>query len=344
MIDNTHKESINRIERELIEQEHRPIKVITNYINRKDIWPNDKEKQKSTKKAIIWRLFFSPGVVAATGGFLALISLGVLIWQNTILQSQNGLILDQNTFLQQQLLNSDLAKYENIFFDEERNAKTREWAVINYLRLMKSIPENKENKIFLTGASLNNCQFKNEPNLFQNIIFDGAQVNNLKFQNVNLNNSTFNKVYLNSDSDVWGFVDCSLKNVSFEGLNLYNIVIYKSDLENTNLMSSMFGLTDDTFGDQSFTSERVAYPAIIENMNLNIKDEDGDIDEELLEALKEFKFNSLTSSVLQIKHRIDFFNSIDDIPIELLKEKDSIGHILKIKQKQIDLIESSYGF
>ncbi|MEY8869544.1 hypothetical protein AB9K24_08555 [Meridianimaribacter flavus] len=89
------KLDIDRIEKELIEQEHRPIKVISNFLNRKSLYPNDLEKQKSTKKAILWNVFFSPGVVAGVGGMVALISLFVLIKQNSIMLEQNKLIDNQ---------------------------------------------------------------------------------------------------------------------------------------------------------------------------------------------------------------------------------------------------------
>lgn len=101
------------IEARLIAQEHRPIAVIKTYFQRKK-WAKEDKRRTAAKTAIVWRLFFSPGTMAATGGIIALISLLVLVWQNGIISEQNLIIEKQNQFFQQQI------RLEQEHFDLQR--------------------------------------------------------------------------------------------------------------------------------------------------------------------------------------------------------------------------------
>ncbi|MDH7444665.1 hypothetical protein [Aquimarina sp. 2201CG14-23] len=92
---------ISEIETKLLEQEHRPLVIIKNFINRNQYEKGD-PRRKAIYSSFIWRLFFSPGVMAASGGLIALISLGILIWQSSIMIKQNNLVLDQNIKINQQ--------------------------------------------------------------------------------------------------------------------------------------------------------------------------------------------------------------------------------------------------
>jgi len=94
-------EELIRIEAQLLEQEHRPLKLIKNYFNREK-WDENDPRRRAVKVAIFWRILFSPGIIATTGGIIALCSLGVLIWQTSVLLNQNALIKNQNKAINQQ--------------------------------------------------------------------------------------------------------------------------------------------------------------------------------------------------------------------------------------------------
>lgn len=218
------KDQLDRIEKELIEQEHRPIKLISNFIDRKEKWPDDESKQRSAKKALIWRFFFSPAVIAVAGGGIALLTFAALVWQNIIMK-------EQNEFLRQQLAAGDIAKYENIFLSNNETPTRRQYAVVNYLRLMRTI-KNDGGAIPLNGANLSGCVFKNYSSEFINVDFQETIVDSLVFVDSDLSMSSFGRVKKKDHLSPWGFAGCDLSNtvLDFEINDLPHLVIYNSDM------------------------------------------------------------------------------------------------------------------
>ncbi len=93
---------ITKLEADLLEQEHRPYHLISNYLNRKKKWSDlNDPRRKSVQRALIWRLFFSPTVLAIGGSSLiALITVFLMKNQNNIISKQNELIKEQNRRIQ----------------------------------------------------------------------------------------------------------------------------------------------------------------------------------------------------------------------------------------------------
>ncbi|WP_299183880.1 hypothetical protein [uncultured Aquimarina sp.] len=92
---------ITDIEAKLMEQEHRPLKVIKNYFDRNKYAKND-PRRKAVFVSFFWRLFFSPAAIAAGGSLIAIASLIILLYQTTILLEQNSLITNQNEIVIEQ--------------------------------------------------------------------------------------------------------------------------------------------------------------------------------------------------------------------------------------------------
>ena len=91
------------LEAKLIEQEHRPITIILNFINRFKYWSDGDIRRDAAIKAVIWRLLFSPTTIAvASGGLLGFITLYFLYQQNILLNNQNDLLTNQNMLIGQQ--------------------------------------------------------------------------------------------------------------------------------------------------------------------------------------------------------------------------------------------------
>ncbi len=101
MGDKIDQDKLLQIEARLLEQEHRPFSLLKNFFNRKK-WDKQDPRRKAVKVAILWRLFFSPGTVAAAGGFIAILSLMVLVWQTRVLIEQNEKINDQTYLIEAQ--------------------------------------------------------------------------------------------------------------------------------------------------------------------------------------------------------------------------------------------------
>ena len=89
------------IEAKLLEQEHRPTHLVLNYINRKKKFPDEKDpRRKAVQRAIIWRLFFSPAVLAVGGStILGIITAWILIKQTNIINDQTAIFKEQTNIL-----------------------------------------------------------------------------------------------------------------------------------------------------------------------------------------------------------------------------------------------------
>ncbi len=73
--------SIQEIRAKLIEQEHRAFSVLRNFFIERKKWPEGDPRRDAAFKALLWRIFFSPGTAAAVGGVIAIMSLIALATQ-----------------------------------------------------------------------------------------------------------------------------------------------------------------------------------------------------------------------------------------------------------------------
>jgi uncharacterized protein YjbI with pentapeptide repeats len=95
-------EHLIKVEAQLLEQEHRPIQLILNFLGRNKYSEND-PRRKAVTRAILWRFFFSPTTLAvASSGLLAIATIYFLSQQNKILESQTTLVEQQVEILESQ--------------------------------------------------------------------------------------------------------------------------------------------------------------------------------------------------------------------------------------------------
>ncbi len=231
MDDNELDDRLKKIEINLIEQEHRPIHVIRNYVFRKKKW-DDEERRGATQTAIIWRLFFSPGTIAFTGGIVAFITMLILIYQNALIADQNLLIEQQNDFFRQQILSNEINTNRQTL--ESRNSEAKKVdalkKLLNNYRLL-NLPDTSY-RVQLNGESLGNCDLSNEPNLFKNIDFIGAELYGVNFDNSNLSGCDFTNAYFMSNPDVYSYTsfrNCSFVNSIFSETSLIGVDFSGSD-------------------------------------------------------------------------------------------------------------------
>ncbi|MEM9884368.1 MAG: pentapeptide repeat-containing protein [Bacteroidota bacterium] len=92
------EERLKELEANLIEQEHRPLKLLSNYLNRKRQWGGDVNdvRRIAASRALIWRLFSSPtSVIIGAGSLVTLFTIYFLWQQNKLIQQQNDIVARQ---------------------------------------------------------------------------------------------------------------------------------------------------------------------------------------------------------------------------------------------------------
>lgn len=237
------KDRIEAIESQLIEQEHRPFKIFTNYFINRTKWEKSDRRRTASLKALVYSIFFSPGMIAATGGVIAILTLLVLFWQNNIISDQNNLISNQNQFFQQQIKQQQ-GQYElnrrtelmDILYKEDASPRIKSEALMEYIALEKSLIQaeiedsrfavssienislNEDNwetrRVNLTNALLSGITLRSQDLSFVN--FTGAKMDNAHFVNVNLNNS----IIQNADLRKSEFINASFLNTVWYGAKI----------------------------------------------------------------------------------------------------------------------------
>tara|TARA_R110002167_G_scaffold21385_1_gene77784 strand:- start:4223 stop:5434 length:1212 start_codon:yes stop_codon:yes gene_type:complete len=187
------EERVKEIEKNLVEQEHRPIHVISNYFFRKKKWPTNEGLQIASKKALIWRLFFSPAVIAGTGGIVAIITIGVLVWQTKVVIDQNDIIQEQNIFFRQQILSDQMSANKTIYQSKDSlDSAVRVEALLEYISAKKAINPENNDAIKVTGINLALYSFsEGDSILFKNIIFENINFRGARFLNIDFKNVKF---------------------------------------------------------------------------------------------------------------------------------------------------------
>ncbi len=251
-----------KIEASLIEQEHRPIKVITNYLFRRKKWSKNDERVIASKKAIIWRLFFSPGVIAASGGVIAVFSLFILSFQLGEMRNQNKLIFDQNNFFRKQILNAEITSDKDVIYGQSGSFEKAN-AVKNYIRNYRLANNNDTLTVNLNGAYLNHCDFSNEPKLFKNIDFTGATLGNVNFTGTDLSNS----IFIEAD---FHYKEVGMATTLFTKTNLTNCTFSKNDF--SFLVFDSVNFTNTIFNWQNLNSAKnciIYKPKNLDKYNLD---------------------------------------------------------------------------
>lgn len=183
------EERLIQLEKKLIEQEHRPTHILFNFFNRKKYSKND-QRRKATKKALVWRLLFSPTVIATTsGGTIAITTLFFLFWQNTLLRDQNNLIQDQNQFFRRQILSDDIKEFKAILNKSYDNTNEDViYAFKKYVQAIRQIDSTKKIRI----ANIKLIGAINDDSIsFRNIDFVNVDFRGSFFVNVDFSGSSF---------------------------------------------------------------------------------------------------------------------------------------------------------
>ncbi len=182
---------------------------------------------------------FSPGTVAVAGTTVALVIVGVFVWQNLLIKKQNEFF--QTQIKQQQ---SQIESQDNIFIQTERtkllqiiygsefnnNLRIKREAVKTFVLLERDRLAKEKPKYYSSGTviisyvDLSNADLKN-------IEIDNFDLSKVNFFESNLTNASLQGADLTSAN----LLDSDLTNTILQGANLTNARLEGADLTSTAL-------------------------------------------------------------------------------------------------------------
>jgi uncharacterized protein YjbI with pentapeptide repeats len=242
------------LEARFIEQEHRIVRVVQNYFDRKR-WPVDDPRRVAARNAVVWRVL-TPGTAAvATGGLLAIATLVVLVWQTRLIGEQNEFFRDQNQKLQMQIdqqADQDASRRRTEIFGvlyetqpgpegvlvPKANPRTRGEAVLEFVQLerarLKKLRSQTKTPVYqrelsLTQARLDGLNLDRAD--LERLVLVGAFLQNTSFADTNLQFADLRAAQMISTS----FAHANLQHSNFEGSVLLQASFAHSDLREANL-------------------------------------------------------------------------------------------------------------
>lgn len=244
------------IEKDLLRQEHRPWKLVYNYILRNDKYPKkDDKRRKAITKALIWRVLASPTTITiAFGGFLSFLTIYYLRQQNQLIEQQ-GYLMEANRrssqmFIMGEVL-SDINKElkEPAIPNKSKLSKTLQGRIISLSRAMKpyryiengvlrkneSSPERGQLLITLiqsntVGGYFEYCDFSYAESNGIEILNQNFESGNLK--GADLSGSILGTVNLRRTD----LTDANLRNVFIaHDTNIFSAILDGADLQGADL-------------------------------------------------------------------------------------------------------------
>lgn len=237
------------LEARFIEQEHRIVRVVQNYFDRKR-WAVDDPRRLAARNAVIWRVL-TPGTAAvATGGLVAVATLIVLIWQTRLIGEQNDFFRDQNQKLQAQIdqqADQDASRRRTEIFgvlyetqpgpdgiqQPKANPRTRGEAVLEFVQLERARLTKLElrgqrpayqSELSLTQARLDGLNLDRSD--LQRLALVGAFLQSTSFGGSDLRFADLRAAQMVSTS----FNRANLQHANFEGSSLLEVSFAHSDL------------------------------------------------------------------------------------------------------------------
>ena len=246
------EEKLKKIEAELLEQEHRPFKILWNYFNRKNRFKDSKDKRrKAVTKAVIWRLFISPTTIAiATSGLLGYLSLFLLYKQTNLFKNQNKFIQQQThlaeasrrssqMFIMGEVLSDINTELKDPLNSRDTLSNTLVGRIIGLSRSMKPYkylvgdslinkplsPERGQLLIALVESKIDSTFFVDK--ILKGSDFSSAELNGANLSGANLNGVNLNMAQLNSAN----LKNANLKNARLQLFGMDGKVVLDQELE-----------------------------------------------------------------------------------------------------------------
>ena len=239
------------LEARFMEQEHRIVRVVQNYFDRKR-WPAGDPRRIAARNAVIWRVL-TPGTAAvAASGLVAVATLVVLVWQTRLIAEQNEFFKEQNQKLQLQIDqqgNQDVSRRRteiiSVLYETQpgrdglepkANPRTRGEAVLEFVQLererLKKLKQQApayQSELSLTQARLDGLNLDRAD--LTALVLVGAFLQNTSFSAGMLEQADLRAAMLVSTS----FNRTNLRKANFEGTALLQVSFAFSDLRAANL-------------------------------------------------------------------------------------------------------------
>ena len=241
---NKQNDSNINIEAKILEQEHRLLPVIRNFLKYRK-FPNSDPRKKAVIEAAIYRFVFpaSVGTTVAFGGTVVGICTLYFLFQqtheitrqseffakqNVLIESQNSYFQLQNQKLQSQIdnakeqyLNSRKTELLSLLYEKDSNGQPKNNSKLREVAVVEIISLNEDNKKILSNINLddtilNDSNF-NKSNL-EKSSFVNSSLQNCKFESSNLKGADFS----NSDLTNASFVDADIWEIKFNKSTLIN--------------------------------------------------------------------------------------------------------------------------
>jgi len=266
------KLNLDKLEAKLLEQEHRPFRLVWNFFTRKRKFPKNDPRRKAVTKAIIWRLFVSPTTIAITlSGFLGYATLYFMNRQTELLDNQNKLIKEQTTLIDgsrrssQMVLLNGLMKDINYELKINNNSLSKQLntRIISLSHLIKpyKIFDYKKGNISPLISPERGQLFhllmiykKNGLNLSDSLFWDSdfkySDLNNQWLENINASfcnlrySSIDNTIFHGADFTDSDLRDSYIKDTGFIGANMSRVDLRNSKVIDSNLSETKLEKAD----------------------------------------------------------------------------------------------------
>ena len=209
-------ERLADLEARLIAQEHRLFSVLQNFFVERPKWPKEDPRRDAAAKALLWRIFFSPGTVAVAGGTVGLATLVVFIQQNTLIKEQNLFFQEQVKQQKAQIEAQDRISTQSqrmdaiqVLYGEESNPRAKAEAVRTFVAIERQqIAEGQKQYGMATG----------------DVNLSDVNIHGITIRHFDLHN-----VFLNGDLSNTHFGSINLSRSHLQG-NLKNADFFRSNL------------------------------------------------------------------------------------------------------------------
>ncbi len=254
---------INSLELELLQQEHRPVRVFYNLW----VYRDDPVRRPATFWAVFsW--FFSPGVIAAAGvSVLGVLGVIIAYQANSIIKDQNALIRDQivqmqeqNQLLVEQNRETQEEQRNNLYFQRltrrtylltvlygtDETSRVRREALYEFLKLDRELKESevKRDPSNYLGPEKNEEILKNWGKLLilrpeLRVDLSGVVLKNMNLEHIDLSNAILNDVDFSCTNLNFAILDESeLKNTKFVGAELEGASLVRASAKGADFSES----------------------------------------------------------------------------------------------------------
>lgn len=206
------RKEIEDIKSELIEQDHRGFTILKRFFIERRQWAKDDPKRDAAAKALLYRLFFSPGSAAIGGTILAVATLAGVALQVQLLNQGNKELKFQNALIHRQFQTARQTELVRILYETQTaddgtfepaaHWKLRSKAAVEFIQIERERLGYSDNdgelppSVDLSHAELRDVNLKDQD--LRNVSLQNADLRGANFVAADLRGARL------SNAKVWG--------------------------------------------------------------------------------------------------------------------------------------------